>query len=69
MCEHEECEHSLGPSSHCDGCDREDKDVLTAATIRECHKQLKAVQITDPKELSEYIIEQIVKGMYNLGRM
>ena len=22
MCEHEECEHSLGPSSHCDECDR-----------------------------------------------
>lgn len=22
MCEHDECEHSLGPSSHCDECDR-----------------------------------------------
>jgi hypothetical protein len=22
MCEHKECEHSLGPGSHCDTCDR-----------------------------------------------
>ena len=25
MCEHRECKHSLGPSSHCDECDRQER--------------------------------------------
>ena len=58
MCEHEECEHSLGPSSHCTECDRL---ALDAAAIREAHKQLQAVAITDPKELRDYIREAMTR--------
>ena len=41
MCEHPECQHSLGPDSHCDACDRE-YPVLTVDMIRECELQLMA---------------------------
>ena len=41
MCEHPECQHSLGPDSHCDACDRE-YPVLTVDMIRECKRQLMA---------------------------
>ena len=58
MCEHSECEHSLGPGSHCDGCVREDNDVLTAEKIREYQKQMQAAAIIDPKQLTAATIRK-----------
>jgi hypothetical protein len=34
---------------------------MDAKTIRECHKQLQAVAISDPKELSDYIREAMTR--------
>jgi hypothetical protein len=65
MCEHEECEHSLGPSSHCDECDRQDRLVredkdrwLTADKIRDYQKQMQAAAIIDPKQLTAATIRK-----------
>jgi hypothetical protein len=33
MCEHRECEHSLGPSSHCSECDRLERMKMTRKCI------------------------------------
>ena len=58
MCEHAECQHSLGPGSHCPACDRAET-LLTAKPLRECHRQLQAVSITDPKELMRHFSKAV----------
>jgi len=49
MCNHEECEHSLGPSSHCSECDRleELKHFRHFGPVRDNENKI-------PQDLEEY---------------